>query len=117
MQPVPFTAVQLTDAFWAPKIKTNAETTIPFAFGQCETSGRVENFIRAAQVLRGTPPSNLRPPGCKAWSPRRLGRLPAISDLMGVRRCLRCLRLPHFRPTYGPQGEDHPTNRRGPLAK
>ena len=63
VQPVPFTAVQLTDAFWAPKIKTNAETTIPFAFGQCETSGRVDNFIRAAQVLRGTPPSNLRPPG------------------------------------------------------
>ena len=63
VQPVPFTAVQLTDAFWAPKIKTNAETTIPFAFGQCETSGRVDNFIRAAQALRGTPPSNLRPPG------------------------------------------------------
>jgi DUF1680 family protein len=54
VQPVPFTAVQLRDAFWAPRIKINAETTIPFAFGQCETTGRVNNFIRAAQALQGT---------------------------------------------------------------
>ncbi len=62
VQPVPFTAVHLTDAFWAPKIKTNAEVTIPFAFGQCETSGRVDNFIRAAQALQGTL-TNTRAPG------------------------------------------------------
>jgi uncharacterized protein len=63
VRPVPFTAVHLNDTFWAPKIKTNAEVTIPFAFEQCERSGRVDNFIRAAQVLRGEKPANLNPPG------------------------------------------------------
>jgi hypothetical protein len=33
VQPVPFTAVHLTDTFWAPKIKTNAEVD-PLAFQQ-----------------------------------------------------------------------------------
>ncbi|HEX7779442.1 MAG TPA: glycoside hydrolase family 127 protein, partial [Vicinamibacterales bacterium] len=63
VRPVPFTAVHLNDTFWAPKIKTNADVTIPFAFEQCERSGRVDNFIRAAQVLRGEKPANLNPPG------------------------------------------------------
>ncbi len=54
VQPVPFTAVRLTDAFWAPKIETNRTVSIPFAFEQCETTGRVENFIRAAKALQGT---------------------------------------------------------------
>jgi DUF1680 family protein len=54
VQPVPFTAVKLTDTFWAPKIETNRTVSIPFAFEQCETSGRVENFIRAAKALQGT---------------------------------------------------------------
>lgn len=54
VQPVPFTAVKLTDKFWAPKIETNRTVSIPFAFEQCETTGRVENFIRAAKALQGT---------------------------------------------------------------
>ena len=54
VQPVPFTAVRLTDQFWAPKIETNRSVSIPFAFQQCETTGRVENFIRAAKALQGT---------------------------------------------------------------
>ena len=54
VQPVPFTAVHLTDRFWAPKIETNRTVSIPFAFEQCETTGRVENFIRAAKALQGT---------------------------------------------------------------
>jgi DUF1680 family protein len=53
VQPVPFTAVHLTDTFWAPRIETNRAVTIPVAFEQCEITGRVDNFIRAAQVLRG----------------------------------------------------------------
>src|SRR5207248_4200041 len=51
--PVPFTAVHLHDAFWAPRIETNRQVTIPFAFQQCELSGRVDNFERAAKALRG----------------------------------------------------------------
>ena len=29
IQPVPFTSVKLTDNFWAPRIKKNADVTIP----------------------------------------------------------------------------------------
>ena len=48
IQPVPFTAVKLTDSFWAPRIKRNASVTIPIAFGYCESTGRVKNFEIAA---------------------------------------------------------------------
>jgi len=48
IQPVPFTAVKLTDNFWAPRIKKNASVTIPIAFGFCESTGRVKNFEIAA---------------------------------------------------------------------
>jgi uncharacterized protein len=63
VQPVPFTAVHLTDVFWAPKIETNRTVTIPFAFEQCERTGRVDLFERAATVLRGQPLENRQPPG------------------------------------------------------
>ncbi|MDP7288825.1 MAG: glycoside hydrolase family 127 protein, partial [Phycisphaerae bacterium] len=53
IKPVPFTAVHLDDAFWAPRIETNRSATIPYAFGKCEETGRVENFVRAAKKLRG----------------------------------------------------------------
>ena len=63
VQPVPFTAVHLDDVFWAPRIETNRIETIPFAFKQCELSGRVDNFIRAATALRGVQLENTKPPG------------------------------------------------------
>ncbi len=53
IKPVPFTAVHLNDAFWAPRIETNRSATIPYAFGKCEETGRVENFVRAAKKIRG----------------------------------------------------------------
>ncbi|HEY3760470.1 MAG TPA: glycoside hydrolase family 127 protein [Verrucomicrobiae bacterium] len=62
-KPVPFTAVHLDDAFWAPRLETNAETTIPYAFGKCEDSGRMYNFQRAAAVLRGEDITDRKPPG------------------------------------------------------
>src|SRR5579864_133900 len=62
-KPVPFTAVHLDDAFWAPRIETNRLTTIPYAFRKCEESGRMDNFERAAAVLRGENISNRKPPG------------------------------------------------------
>src|SRR5439155_14526904 len=61
--PVPFTAVHLNDVFWAPRIETNRKVTIPAAFQQCELTGRVDNFVRAAQALRGEKPANTKPPG------------------------------------------------------
>jgi DUF1680 family protein len=63
VQPVPFTAVHLSDAFWLPKIETNRTVTIPFAFEQCERTGRVDLFVRAATVLRGQPLEDRKPPG------------------------------------------------------
>jgi DUF1680 family protein len=62
-QPVPFTAVHLNDAFWAPRLETNRLTTIPYAFKQCEESGRMYNFQRAAAVLRGEYTPDRKPPG------------------------------------------------------
>jgi DUF1680 family protein len=62
VKPVPFTAVHLHDIFWSPRIETNRLVTIPFAFEQCEKSGRIGNFERAAKALRGEELSNKKPP-------------------------------------------------------
>jgi len=51
---VPFTAVEVTDDFWRPRIKTNHEVTIPIAFGYCETTGRIKNFEVAGGLTEGT---------------------------------------------------------------
>ena len=61
-QPVPFTKVKLNDVFWAPRIETNRKVTIPAAFQKCEESGRVNNFERAAQALRGEEHDKKAPP-------------------------------------------------------
>src|SRR6187397_839837 len=63
IRPVPFTAVHLNDIFWAPRIETNRTVSIPSAFEQCELTGRVNLFERAASVLRGEPNVDKRPPG------------------------------------------------------
>ena len=63
VKPVPFTAVHVTDGFWAPRIEINRTVTIPFAFQKDEETGRVENFIRAAETLSGNPPADRKPPG------------------------------------------------------
>ena len=44
IQGVAFTQVKLTDAFWLPRLKTNATVTIPASFARCESTGRVKNF-------------------------------------------------------------------------
>ena len=62
-RPVPFTAVHLDDFFWAPRLETNRAVTIPYAFGKCEESGRMDNFARAAAVLRGERHHHRKPPG------------------------------------------------------
>lgn len=53
IQGVTFDRVQLTDAFWAPRIAQNQETTIPIALDQCYSTGRVLNFQKAAAILAG----------------------------------------------------------------
>ncbi|GHT23845.1 hypothetical protein FACS189419_08320 [Planctomycetales bacterium] len=44
VKPVPFTNVKIDDSFWSPRQKVNHEHSIPFAFEQCEKTGRLENF-------------------------------------------------------------------------
>jgi uncharacterized protein len=49
IQAVDFTRVKLTDRFWLPRIETNRTVTIPASFARCESTGRVKNFVMAAQ--------------------------------------------------------------------
>jgi hypothetical protein len=51
--PVPFTAVRLTDAFWAPRLETNRTVTIPAIFKKCEETGRIDNFAIAGRLMKG----------------------------------------------------------------
>jgi DUF1680 family protein len=53
IKPVPFTNVNLTDKFWAPRIKTNKEVTIPLAFRKSEETGRIKNFKIAGGLEKG----------------------------------------------------------------
>jgi hypothetical protein len=48
IQAVDFTRVKLTDQFWLPRIKMNHTVTIPASFERCESTGRVKNFVMAA---------------------------------------------------------------------
>jgi len=49
IQPVPFTSVKLTDHFWTSRIETNRTVTIPASFERCDSTGRIKNFIMAAE--------------------------------------------------------------------
>ena len=46
--------VELTDAFWLPKIQTVQKKTIRYAFDKCDSEGRFENFITAGKVIKGS---------------------------------------------------------------
>ncbi len=48
IQPVVFTEVHLDDAFWRPRMITNAEKTIPYIQQRLKTEGRIDNFLAAA---------------------------------------------------------------------
>jgi len=50
---VPLTSVTIDDAFWAPKRETNRTVTIPHIMQENETTGRVDNFLKAAKETRG----------------------------------------------------------------
>jgi len=41
--------VRLDDEFWAPRIKTCREVTLPHCFEMCEKTGRIANFVKAAK--------------------------------------------------------------------
>lgn len=49
--PVPFTAVDVRDEFWSPRVETNRTVTIPFALRKCEETGRIDNFAKAGRLM------------------------------------------------------------------
>jgi len=51
--PVPFTSVQIHDDFWASRLLTNHEVTIPIAFQKAEETGRIDNFRIAGGLKEG----------------------------------------------------------------
>ncbi len=53
IKPIPFTKVKLTDNFWAPRIKTDKDVTIPLAFRKAEETGRIKNFKIAGGLEKG----------------------------------------------------------------
>lgn len=53
VQPVNFTQVHLTDAFWKPRLETNATVTIPYVLQMCREHGRMDNFLIAAKKKKG----------------------------------------------------------------
>jgi len=54
IKPVPFTDVHIADNFWSPRMETNQKITIPYAFGKCEETGRINNFSVAGGLKEGT---------------------------------------------------------------
>ena len=94
VQPVSFESVHLTDQFWAPKIEINRQASIQTAFEQCEATGRVDNFIRAAA---GAARRNAEEPEGAGLSVRR------HRSLQGDRRrelhAGACSRIPRSTPT------------------
>ena len=53
LQPVVFTDVKLKDAFWLPRIQNHRTQTLPHNLAQCEQTGRISNFAKAAGLQEG----------------------------------------------------------------
>lgn len=54
IQPIPFHRVQLQDKFWAPRIETVRQVTIPATLRKNEETGRIKNFEVAAGTAAGS---------------------------------------------------------------
>jgi len=46
-------AVTVNDSFWKPIIERNRTATIPYIFGKCEETGRIDNFAIAGGLKKG----------------------------------------------------------------
>lgn len=54
IKPVVFTKVRVNDNFWARRMLTNHEVTIPIAFRKAEETGRIDNFLIAGKQKNGS---------------------------------------------------------------
>ncbi|MDO3409270.1 glycoside hydrolase family 127 protein [Saccharibacillus sp. CPCC 101409] len=50
---VPFTSVEIRSAFWRPRLENVMEVTVPVCLDQCEKTGRIDNFSKAAGRMPG----------------------------------------------------------------
>ncbi|MGK7394742.1 MAG: glycoside hydrolase family 127 protein [Candidatus Cyclobacteriaceae bacterium M3_2C_046] len=53
IKPVPFIRVHINNGFWYPRLEANRKITLPTDFDKCETTGRIDNFARAAGRSKG----------------------------------------------------------------
>jgi DUF1680 family protein len=53
LRPVPIKDVQFNDLFWAARMETNRAVSIPAVFKKCEETGRIDNFAKAAGLMKG----------------------------------------------------------------
>ncbi len=53
IEPVDFTHVNINDTFWAPRLKTNRNITLPYTINRCEDTGRISNFSKAGRLEDG----------------------------------------------------------------
>lgn len=53
IQPVDFTFVHVHDNFWTPKMEVNVNVTIPYVLEKCRETGRINNFLEAAGIIKG----------------------------------------------------------------
>ena len=59
VRPIPFTAVDVADGFWTPRLLTSRQTTIPYCFKKCEETGRIDNFARAGGLMKAIAASHV----------------------------------------------------------
>jgi DUF1680 family protein len=50
---VPVKDVRFDDLFWAARMETNRTVSIPAVFRRCEETGRIDNFAKAAGLMKG----------------------------------------------------------------
>lgn len=53
LRAVPFTKVKIEDTFWRPRLAANQKVTLRACLDQCERTGRISNFSKAAGLMEG----------------------------------------------------------------
>lgn len=53
LRAVPFAAVTVDGPFWGPRLNSVRQRTLPHVFKQCEVTGRIRNFSKAAGLVPG----------------------------------------------------------------
>jgi hypothetical protein len=53
LEPVPYSAVRITDGFWSPRIDLNQKVSLRASFQECEKAGNLDNFRIAAGWIKG----------------------------------------------------------------